>query len=66
MRESMPLTYKALLWSYVVPDIFEISPNARRKHGGIWSIETELQKGVCSFFVDTQSIHCVTENGEQR
>ena len=29
------------------------------------AFETEQQKGVCSFFVDTQSTHCVTQDGTQ-
>ena len=55
----------SFLWSYSVPDSFETPNNARRRHGGIWSIEAGQKTGVCSFFVDTQSTHCVTHDGTQ-
>lgn len=53
------------LWSYVVPESLETTNNARRRHGGMWSITADEKNGVCAFFVDTQTIHCVDQDGQE-
>ncbi|MAA80643.1 MAG: hypothetical protein CL916_15410 [Deltaproteobacteria bacterium] len=51
------------LWSFVVPSSLETTNNARRRHGGMWTITVDGNNGVCAFFVDTQTVHCVDQNG---
>ena len=51
------------LWSYSVPSSLETTNNARRRHGGMWTITSNGEQGVCAFFIDTQTIHCVDQNG---
>ena len=53
------------LWSYAVPDSFETTNNARRRHGGMWSLTTDEKNAVCAFFVDTQTVHCVDQDGTE-
>ena len=55
----------AYLWSFAVPSTLETTHNARRRHGGMWTITSNGNSGVCAFFVDTQTIHCVDQNGAQ-
>ena len=55
----------ALLWSYVIPNATEVTPNARRRHGGMWLISLGERFGVCGFFVDTQGTYCVDQDGSE-
>ena len=54
-----------LLWSYEIPNPSEVTPNARRRHGGIWLMGMGDTFGVCAFFVDTQATYCVDQEGRE-